>query len=199
MRQRYLEAATLPDAAARKVILESVLDQKAAIRNLGHLSDDLLENLSRSNLADGTATFTSANGSTVQIDFLSVSGVEPTQTLLNAGETAIAGKSIVPKAGSNSQRYFKWTNSQRAQDSEAKIVEYVMDQVASARGINIPQGANKADYIDDVLDGANLQIVLKSEMEACSSCADVISSFNNANPTSIDFSGGTKFYEQYGG
>jgi hypothetical protein len=199
MRQRYLEAATLPDAAARKAILESVLDQKAAIRGLGHLSDDLLENLSRSNLADGTATFTSANGSTVQIDFLSVSGVQPSQTLISEGATVIGGKSVVPKAGSNSTRYFKWTNSQRAQDSEAKIIEYVMDQVAATRGINIPQGSNKADYIDDVLDGANLQIVIKSEMEACSSCADVISSFNNSNAIPIDFSGGTKFYEQYGG
>ena len=85
---------------------------------------------------------------------------------------------------------------QRAQDSEAKVIEYVMDQVASAKGINIPQGANKADYIDEVLDGANLQITIRSEMEACSSCTDVISDFNSVNPTPIDFSGGTKFYEQ---
>lgn len=193
MRQRYLEAVTLSDAGARKVILESVLNQKKAIRDLGHLSDDLLENLARSNLADGTATFTSINGSTAKINFVSISGIEPSQTLINMG------KLVVPKGGSNSTRFFKWTNPQRAQDSEAKILEYIMDQVASARGINIPQGANKADYIDDVLDGANLQIVIKSEMEACSSCTDVIRSFNNANTTPIDFSGGTKFYEQYGG
>jgi len=195
MRQRYLEAVTLSDVGARKVILEAVLNQKKAIRELNLLSDDLLANLSASNLADGVATFT-VNGVPRQIDFISVSGVEPCKTLLDAGQNLVGTKSIVPKAGSNSKRFFKWTNSQRAQDSEAKVIEYIMDQVASARGINIPQGANKADYIDEVLGGANLQITLRSEMEACSSCADVINSFNNANNTPINFSGGTKFYEQ---
>jgi len=198
MRQRYLEAITLSDADTRRVILESVLSQKKTIHELGILSDELLRNLYRSNLADGTATFTSTNGTTVQVNFVSVSGVEPSLSLINAGKTVIGGNSVVPKAGSNSTRFFKWTNAQRAQDSEAKVLEYIMNQVALARGINIPQGANKADYIDDVLDGANLQIVIKSEMEACSSCTDVISSFNNANSTPLDFSGGTKFYEQDG-
>jgi hypothetical protein len=85
---------------------------------------------------------------------------------------------------------------QRAQDSEAKIIEYVLDQIAIYKGINIPQGTDKANYLSQILGGSNLQITINSEMDACSSCTDIIFDFNSVNVNPISFSGGTKFYEQ---
>lgn len=79
-----------------------------------------------------------------------------------------------------------------------KIIEYIMEKVARARGVVIPQGADRQNFVDDVLRGANLRISIKSEMEPCASCRDVISDFNLYNTTPINISGGTKFYKQNG-
>jgi len=195
MWRRYLEALSLPDASSRINILEEVLNLKNEIRQLNVLNNSLMSNLGKSNLAVGTANFLKLDGTPGKIDFISVSGLEPCETLLTYF-TNINGKVIVPKGGSFSQRFFHWTDMLRAQDTEAKIIEYILDQVASIREISIPSGL-KPFYVDDVLNGSNLEIIIRSEMDACSSCATIIKDFNDASPIPINFSGGTKYYDQF--
>lgn len=70
-----------------------------------------------------------------------------------------------------------------------------MDRVAIDKGVIIPQGANKSDYINTVLGGStNLTISFITEMNPCSSCTNIINRFNNVNSNNIIYQSGTNFY-----
>lgn len=200
MRKRYLEAISLQETdrsiANRIAILESALELKEAISNLRGMTSTLRNRLRSKNVAYGEVSFRDENNSLVQFNFVSVSGYEPTITLIDGNVTNVMNKLIVPVAANSDNLRFFIPNQGRGQDSEAKIIEYIMNEVAFERGIDIGIPASDSNTIRDVLNGANLDIDIWSEMEACRSCANIIRAFNNVNTIDIDFLGGTKYYEQ---
>ncbi|QYS86191.1 hypothetical protein JJC03_14700 [Flavobacterium oreochromis] len=83
-------------------------------------------------------------------------------------------KTITPTASNN--RFYAISGG--GQDSEAKIFEYFMDRLAREKDIKIPNGADRKEYVEQILGGSKVKINITTEMSPCESCEAIIGKCN---------------------
>ena len=73
--------------------------------------------------------------------------------------------------------------ARRQWDTEAKSIEIIVERIGAERGISV--GNRTTQSYQQIVEGTDLNISLFSEMDACSSCQDIIKGFNNAAPNGV--------------
>jgi hypothetical protein len=122
------------------------------------------------------------------MNLLSISGNNNATIIKDLGGKLKVGGieyTIVPAPNPNQKglRYFEWSIPSHAQDSEAKIIEYIMEVIGREKGIITTKnmGAARPQYIDGILKGSNIHVKINTEMKPCESCGDIIEKFDKIN------------------
>ncbi len=176
MRARYIrDLATLSDANID--VLKSILVIRKNL-SVGLGVDDLAA-LGNSNIGFATVTY-KVDGQIKTIKLLSISGDVPANTLIKNLGGKYGDFIIVPKP--SGKRYFSFTESSKAQDSEAKMIELIMEKIRFEKtGKALGNTDIPANFIDDILKDSNIEIQMTSEMKHCRSCASILDDFNKRN------------------
>ncbi|NME72979.1 hypothetical protein, partial [Flammeovirga aprica] len=95
----------------------------------------------------------------------------------------------------NMDRYFLAKAGQHF-DSEAKVVEYICEQIRKMKGLTLKENGKRADLIEKnkLFRGLTIKFHIVSEMHPCESCHNIIDEYNKKCPTVMTYEYGTEFH-----
>jgi len=218
MRRRYLEVLTLNDANSRIPLLQNILQRRSIFYNFvkTNYSNSVAKTLKPKNFLYGQATYKIDGIEQPTLYFFSVSGFHPSGIIVTNNPQINFGsmdnnviRDVIPNSPDaftsgtydGTKRFFEpqgFDDVERARrqwDTEAKSIEIIVERIGVERGISV--GNRTTQSYQQIVEGTDLNISLFSEMDACSSCQDIIKGFNNAAPNGVQATvqGGTKYYE----
>lgn len=178
MRPRYerfrgdVLAGKIPDDELLKRL--AVLEEHKMLRThlQGAVTGDAGErlNIGGRNILVSPYVIKLPNGESITGNGLSVSGKRTSTEITDAVGTQVAGYSVVPDIGPAGQ-VTKPTESRAFHDSERKLFESILEQIQRLSGMKLEVGKSYQGQ------GFSGEIHIRTEMQPCDSCADVIAKF----------------------
>jgi The BURPS668_1122 family of deaminases len=181
------------DVNSRLAVLDEVRGLRTAIGDAAEATSKTQANkvnVGARNIAYGSYDLTLPDGTRITGQIASVAGDGVSTRIATIAQEkpginqALAGRTLVPDIN-DAQRTFAITDAIRANDSEAKIMEYIARQIEAKTGVKLQGLSQYAGYKG--------RITLFSEMTPCSSCANILETQTNSM-----FGGSIKMNVTYG-